>query len=74
VTLPVESSDVPRGRLRQSSGMSKSGSSLLSCTNTHVTGRQLQEPVTRRARNEENWVHPNEKHTLLVPFGAKHED
>ena len=61
VTLPVESREVPRGRLRQSSGMSKSGSSLLICMNAHVAGRQLPEPVTRCERNEENWVHPKEK-------------
>jgi hypothetical protein len=57
VTLPIESREVPRGRLRQSSGMSKSGSSLLSRLNTHATGRRLPEPVTRCARSEENWVH-----------------
>ena len=42
--------------------------------NTHVTGRQLPEPVTRCERNEENWVHPKEKHPLLVPLGAKQEE
>jgi hypothetical protein len=71
VTLPVESSEVLRGRLRQSSGMSKSGSSLLSCVDTHVAVRQLPEPVTRCDRNEENWVHPNKKRPLPGSVGRE---
>jgi hypothetical protein len=46
----------------------------LSCVNTHVTGRQLPEPVTRCERVEENWVHPKENRPLLVPLGAKQEE
>ena len=58
MTMPVELTGAPRGLLRQSNGMSKSGSVAINCMNARAAGSQVREPVTRRERTEENWVRP----------------
>ena len=59
VTLPVELTGAPRGLLRQSNGMSKSGSVAINHMKVRVAGFPgAGESVTRRGRTEENWVRP----------------
>jgi len=71
VTIPGRNDWGAAGLLRQSNGMSKSGSVAINCTNARVAGSQVREPVTRCEGSEENWVRPKKSAAFRCQLGLK---